>query len=76
MAPFKTILFVCVLIAAMSSVSRAQVDDVGLAGVIRIQGTVYCTVNGNVGAAGPLLTLKFPSSTNYLSCINCMVLIN
>ncbi|BFG34350.1 hypothetical protein CerSpe_206240 [Prunus speciosa] len=63
MASFKTILFVCVLIAPMSSVSRAQVD-VGLAGVIRIQGTV----NGNVGAASPLLTPKFPNATVVLKC--------
>ncbi|BFG34351.1 hypothetical protein CerSpe_206250 [Prunus speciosa] len=66
MAPFKTILFVCVLIAAVSSVSKAQ--DLGLGGVISIQGTVYCTVNGTVGAAGPLLTPKFPNATVVLKC--------
>ncbi|KAL6276042.1 hypothetical protein ACE6H2_019643 [Prunus campanulata] len=66
MAPFKTILFVCVLIAAVSSVSKAQ--DLGLGGVISIQGTVYCTVNGTAGAAGPLLTPKFPNATVVLKC--------
>ncbi|PQM34634.1 phylloplanin-like [Prunus yedoensis var. nudiflora] len=67
MAPFKTILFVCVLIAAVSSVSKAQ--DLGLGGVISIQGTVYCTVNGTVGAADATVVLKCGATNTKIASV-------
>ncbi|XP_061994717.1 phylloplanin-like [Rosa rugosa] len=77
MAPSKrTMLFVCLLVAAVAVVVPiAQGQTTGgpvgpLRGVIRIQGTVFCSVNGSatVGTNGTILTPAFANATVQLRC--------
>lgn len=66
----KSILLVCILVSAIlmgASLVQGQLGIVsGLLGLIRIQGTVYCTANGNVGINGTS-TPVFPSKFTPLS---------
>ncbi|MBA0664828.1 hypothetical protein Goklo_004775 [Gossypium klotzschianum] len=53
----KTLMLVCLLVAAMAfipPIAEAQLGGLisGLLGLIRIQGTVFCTVDGNMGVNG------------------------
>lgn len=65
MASFKTLLFVSLLIFAALAVvpmAKAQLGLIsGLLGLIRIQGTLFCTANGAAGAGGASLTPVFAS---------------
>ena len=60
---FKSFLFVSLLSAAVlaAPVAEAQLGLIGgILGLIRIQGTLFCTANGNMGANGTA-TPVFPS---------------
>ncbi|KAL6190959.1 hypothetical protein ACLB2K_037353 [Fragaria x ananassa] len=72
MAPSKrTMLFVCLLVAALAvavPIASSQGQTIGsliatLLGIIRVQGVVYCSVNGaaSVGTNGAILTPPFSS---------------
>lgn len=70
MASSKTLFFACLLVAAVAATMAQTISIPPLLGVIRVQGTVFCTASGNAlgGILGPILTRRFPSkySTNYL----------
>ncbi|XP_050374342.1 phylloplanin-like [Argentina anserina] len=73
MASFKTLLFVSLLVvAALAAVPIAEAQLLGLIngllGLIRIQGTLFCTANGRVSSAGASLTPVFPNATVQLQC--------
>ncbi|KAI3928014.1 hypothetical protein MKW98_023615 [Papaver atlanticum] len=68
MAGLKPFLFVFVLVAAMTAapLAEAQLGGLGsgitnLLGLIRIQGTVFCSINGSAGANGTA-TPVFPNA--------------
>ncbi|KAL5785193.1 hypothetical protein ACOSQ2_007585 [Xanthoceras sorbifolium] len=65
----KSLLFVSLFIAAMTApIAEAQLGLVsGLLGLIRIQGTVFCTPNGNMDANGTA-TPVFPNALVQLHC--------
>ena len=58
----KSLLFVSLFVAVMAAqMAEAQLGLIsGLLGLIRIQGTVFCTANGNMGVNGTA-TPVFPS---------------
>lgn len=61
----KTLMLLCLLVAAMALIppmAEAQLSGLisGLLGLIKIQGTVFCTVDGNMGVNGTA-TPVFPS---------------
>ncbi|XVF62570.1 hypothetical protein PTKIN_Ptkin09bG0019000 [Pterospermum kingtungense] len=64
----KTLMFVCFLVAAtmalVAPVAEAQLGGLitGLLGLIKIQGTVFCSVDGNMGVNGTA-TPVFPISS-------------
>ena len=67
----KTLMFVCLLVAAMAlaaPMAEAQLGGLisGLLGLIKIQGTLFCTVDGNIGVNGTA-TPVFPSKFLLLS---------
>ncbi|KAL6293451.1 hypothetical protein ACE6H2_001593 [Prunus campanulata] len=71
---FKTIFvsIVCLLVAAVA-VTKAEPnideDPRSLVAAFYIQGTVFCTTDGNSGdAADPFLTPTFPNATVELQC--------
>ncbi|KAJ6722104.1 POLLEN OLE E 1 ALLERGEN AND EXTENSIN FAMILY PROTEIN-RELATED [Salix viminalis] len=67
---FKSLLFFALLSAAMvaAPVAEAQLGLIGgLLGLIRIQGTLFCTANGNMGANGTA-TPVFPNALVQLQC--------
>ncbi|XP_004298136.1 PREDICTED: phylloplanin-like [Fragaria vesca subsp. vesca] len=72
----RTMLFVCLLVAAVAvAVPIAQGQTIGgliatLLGIIRVQGVVYCSVNGaaSVGTNGAILTPPFSNATVQLRC--------
>ncbi|CAK9138975.1 unnamed protein product [Ilex paraguariensis] len=68
---FKSVLFVSLLIAAMAApIAEAQLGLIsGLLGLIRIQGTVFCTANGNMGVNGTATPI-FPNALVQLRCGN------
>ncbi|PRQ39242.1 phylloplanin-like [Rosa rugosa] len=76
MASFKTLVFVSLLVIAALAVvpiAKAQLGGLGgltagLLGLIRIQGTLFCTANGRVSNAGASLTPVFPNATVQLQC--------
>ncbi|KAK8508497.1 hypothetical protein V6N13_022945 [Hibiscus sabdariffa] len=71
----KTLMFVCVLVAALALVApmaEAQLGGIGglignLLGLIRITGTLFCTVDGNMGVNGTA-TPVFPNALVQLQC--------
>jgi hypothetical protein len=66
---FKSFLFVSLVGAAIlaAPVAEAQLGLIGgLLGLIRIQGTLFCTANGNMGANGTA-TPVFPSMLALIS---------
>uniref|UniRef100_A0A5B7BLH4 Putative Pollen Ole e 1 allergen and extensin family protein n=1 Tax=Davidia involucrata TaxID=16924 RepID=A0A5B7BLH4_DAVIN len=65
----KSPLFVLLLVAAMAiPKAEAQLGLLnGLLGLIRIQGTLFCTVNGNMGVNGTA-TPVFPNALVKLQC--------
>lgn len=66
---FKTFLVVSLVIAAIlaAPVAEAQLGLIGgLLGLIRIQGTLFCTADGNMGANGTA-TPVFPSMLALIS---------
>ncbi|KAG4180435.1 hypothetical protein ERO13_A10G165200v2 [Gossypium hirsutum] len=68
----KTLMLVCLLLAAMALIpliAEAQLGGLisGLLGLIRIQGTVFCTVDGNMGVNGTA-TPAFPNALVQLQC--------
>ncbi|KAE8076781.1 hypothetical protein FH972_015408 [Carpinus fangiana] len=62
----KLALFVFVVIAAVAApLSKAQSQTTtGLVGLIRINGTVFCSLNGNIGANSTV----FPNALVQLRC--------
>ncbi|PRQ39234.1 hypothetical protein RchiOBHm_Chr4g0422901 [Rosa chinensis] len=73
MAPSKrTMLFVCLLVAAVAAV--VPIAQGGLFGnlvdLIRIQGRIFCSANGGatVGTNGTILTPAFANATVLLRC--------
>ncbi|XP_009352340.2 LOW QUALITY PROTEIN: phylloplanin-like [Pyrus x bretschneideri] len=65
---FKSILFVSLLVAAVViPLAQSQIIP-ALLSVIRIDGILYCTVNGNVGPGGPNATPVFANATVQLQC--------
>ncbi|KAL9390562.1 hypothetical protein Peur_019167 [Populus x canadensis] len=67
---FKSFLFVSLVSAAIlaAPVAEAQLGLIGgLLGLIRIQGTLFCTANGNMGANGTA-TPVFPNALVQLQC--------
>ncbi|XP_059434779.1 phylloplanin-like [Corylus avellana] len=61
----KLALFVFLVIAAVTApLPRAQSQLGGLLGLIRINGTVFCSINGNIGANGAV----FPNAQVQLRC--------
>ncbi|KAG6756961.1 hypothetical protein POTOM_037260 [Populus tomentosa] len=67
---FKTFLFVSLVSAAIlaAPVAEAQPGLIGsLLGLIRIQGTLFCTADGNMGANGTA-TPVFPNALVQLQC--------
>ncbi|KAJ6980894.1 phylloplanin-like [Populus alba x Populus x berolinensis] len=67
---FKTFLLVSLMIAAIlaAPVAEAQLGLIGgLLGLIRIQGTLFCTADGNMGANGTA-TPVFPNALVQLQC--------
>ncbi|XP_039058247.1 phylloplanin-like isoform X2 [Hibiscus syriacus] len=65
-------MFVCVLVAAMAlaaPMAEAQLGGLvsGLLGLIKIQGTLFCSLDGNMGANGTA-TPVFPSALVQLQC--------
>ncbi|OVA02629.1 Pollen Ole e 1 allergen/extensin [Macleaya cordata] len=66
---FKSFLFVSLLIAAMAAPqAKAQLGGLGgLLGLIRIQGTLFCSANGNMGVNGTS-TPVFPNAVVQLQC--------
>ncbi|XP_057485077.1 phylloplanin-like [Actinidia eriantha] len=72
MAIKSSLVLVCcfLIIAVMAgSVAKAQLGLGGLLGLIRIQGVVYCTANGNIGVNGTA-TPAFPNALVQLQCGN------
>ncbi|XP_026419819.1 phylloplanin-like [Papaver somniferum] len=70
MAGLKPFLFVFVLVAAMTAapLAEAQLGGLGsLLGLNRIQGTVFCSINGSAGANGAA-TPVFPNALVQLKC--------
>jgi hypothetical protein len=68
---FKSFLFVSLVGAAIlaAPVAEAQLGLIGgLLGLIRIQGTLFCTANGNMGANGTA-TPVFPSMLALISLL-------
>ncbi|TQE06600.1 hypothetical protein C1H46_007842 [Malus baccata] len=70
---FKATLFVFLSVAAVAIVlvpmAEAQLGLIsGLLGLIRIQGTLFCTPNGNVGTGGATATPVFSNATVQLLC--------
>ncbi|KAG6597529.1 hypothetical protein SDJN02_10169 [Cucurbita argyrosperma subsp. argyrosperma] len=69
----KSVLFVFVMVAAMGAplmVVEAQLGSIGsLLSLTRIQGTVFCTANGNIGTNGTA-TPAFPNAAVQLQCGN------
>ncbi|KAK6254485.1 hypothetical protein QQP08_014032 [Theobroma cacao] len=68
----KTLMYVCLLVAAMAlaaPMAEAQLGGLisGLLGLIRIQGTVFCTMDGNMGVNGTA-TPVFPNALVQLQC--------
>ncbi|KAE8708798.1 Late embryoproteinsis abundant protein Lea5-D [Hibiscus syriacus] len=68
----KTLVFVCVLVAAMAlgaPMAEAQLGGLisGLLGLIKIQGTLFCSFDGNMGANGTA-TPVFPNALVQLQC--------
>ncbi|KAK2645689.1 hypothetical protein Ddye_020884 [Dipteronia dyeriana] len=65
----KSLLFVSLFIALMvTPIAEAQLGLVsGLLGLIRIQGTLFCTSNGNIGVNGTS-TPVFPNALVQLQC--------
>ncbi|KAK9289156.1 hypothetical protein L1049_017629 [Liquidambar formosana] len=65
----KSFLFVTLLVAAMAvPMAEAQLGLLnGLLGLIRIQGTLFCTANGNMGVNGTV-TPVFPNALVQLRC--------
>ncbi|KAI8010233.1 hypothetical protein LOK49_LG06G03285 [Camellia lanceoleosa] len=66
----KSLLLVFLLIAALTAVPMAEAQlglISGLLGLIRIQGTVFCTANGNMGVNGTS-TPVFPNAKVQLQC--------
>ncbi|XVE82162.1 hypothetical protein DITRI_Ditri15bG0124600 [Diplodiscus trichospermus] len=68
----KTLIFVCFLVAAMALVApmaEAQLGGLisGLLGLIKIQGTLFCTVDGSMGVNGTA-TPVFPNALVQLQC--------
>ncbi|EEF45555.1 phylloplanin [Ricinus communis] len=70
----KSFLLVFFLVAVMAAtITEAQLGIVGgLLGLIRIQGTVFCTANGNMGANGTA-TPVFPNAQVQLMCGSQMI---
>ncbi|XP_004298137.1 PREDICTED: phylloplanin-like [Fragaria vesca subsp. vesca] len=75
MAPSKrTMLFVCLLVAALAvavPIAQGQIITIGpIAGVYRIQGLLFCSLNGtaSVGTNGAILTPPFSNATVQLRC--------
>ncbi|CAB4262679.1 unnamed protein product [Prunus armeniaca] len=68
----KTILLVCLLVATVAIVvpmAEAQLGLIsGLLGLIRIQGTLFCSPTGNAGTGGATATLVFANATLQLLC--------
>ncbi|KAF5737000.1 putative Pollen Ole e 1 allergen and extensin family protein [Tripterygium wilfordii] len=66
---FNTLLFMSGLVAALAvPAAEAQLGLVsGLLGLIRVQGTVFCTANGNMGVNGTS-TPVFPNASVQLRC--------
>ncbi|KAI3905500.1 hypothetical protein MKW92_019520 [Papaver armeniacum] len=75
MAGLKSFLFVFVLVVAMTAapLAEAQLGGLGsgiiglILGLIRIQGTVFCSINGSAGANGTA-TPVFPNALVQLKC--------
>ncbi|XP_022973793.1 phylloplanin-like [Cucurbita maxima] len=69
----KSVLFVLVMAAAMGAplmVAEAQLGSIGsLLSLTRIQGTVFCTADGNIGANGTATPI-FPNAAVQLQCGN------
>ncbi|XP_028092402.1 phylloplanin-like [Camellia sinensis] len=66
----KSLLLVFLLIAALTAVPMAEAQlglISGLLGLIRIQGTVFCTANGNMGVNGTSAPV-FPNAKVQLQC--------
>ncbi|KAK0608143.1 hypothetical protein LWI29_026145 [Acer saccharum] len=65
----KSLLFVSLFVALMTApIAEAQLGLIsGLLGLIRIQGTVFCTSNGNMGVNGTA-TPVFPNALVQLQC--------
>ncbi|KAI9195318.1 hypothetical protein LWI28_013729 [Acer negundo] len=65
----KSLLFVSLFIALVAApIAEAQLGLIsGLLGLIRIQGTVFCTSNGNMGVNGTE-TPVFPNALVQLQC--------
>ncbi|KAA8548927.1 hypothetical protein F0562_000611 [Nyssa sinensis] len=65
----KSLLLVLLLVAAMATpIAEAQLGLIsGLLGLIRVQGTLFCTVNGNMGVNGTA-TPVFPNALVQLQC--------
>ncbi|XWS39017.1 hypothetical protein CRYUN_Cryun18bG0014000 [Craigia yunnanensis] len=68
----KTLMFFCLLVAAMAlaaPMAEAQLGGLisGLLGLIKIQGTLFCTVDGNMGVNGSA-TPVFPNALVQLQC--------
>ncbi|KAJ4834086.1 hypothetical protein Tsubulata_016284 [Turnera subulata] len=69
MAP-KSLLVVSLLVlaaAVAAPAAEAQLGLSGLLGLIRIQGTLFCTANGNIGVNGTS-TPVFPNALVQLQC--------
>ncbi|XP_050216054.1 phylloplanin-like [Mercurialis annua] len=66
MASKQTLIFVLVLVCVMAA-TEAQLGLIGgLLGLIRIQGTLFCTLNGNIGNG--TATPAFPNANVQLLC--------
>ncbi|KAI8009559.1 hypothetical protein LOK49_LG06G03273 [Camellia lanceoleosa] len=66
----KSLLLVFLLIVALTAVPMAEAQlglISGLLGLIRIQGNVFCTANGNMGVNGTS-TPVFPNAKVQLQC--------
>lgn len=63
----KVLLLVSILVAAMAAlIAEAQIGLISdLLNLIQIQGTVFCTPNGNIGVNGTA-TPGFPSKLSVL----------
>ncbi|XP_059630441.1 phylloplanin-like [Cornus florida] len=65
----KSVLFVCLLVATIAApIANAQLGLIGsLLGLIRVQGTLFCTLNGAMGVNGTA-TPVFPNALVQMQC--------